>query len=248
MGLIKPLKIILSGRPKDISDLDVPDFPFDVNRGSHKVTIEDEVYIDMTDFRMIDDNDYYGLAPHKVVSLKYAFKIRCEKVDTNAAGEPVLLHCSYYDGEDKAKTAIQWVSATSSVKIEVRMYDHLFLIEEPTDSGWEKELNPNSEEVYGNALVDASFLNLYSKSVTHFQFERIGFFTIDPDTVIDNNNFKNSKFVCNLVVNLKDSKPKVAGAPTKSRKEEQDRLAAEKLVFYYYLFLITIFDNYLIII
>lgn len=139
-------------------------------------------------------------------------RIKCDEVECDAEGSPILLRCSYVpDANIKVKGTIQWVPAQSAVSVEVRMYSYLFTVEEPTDENWEKELNPESEVVIPTALVDPSIVSYYkvfpdsnnvvpATSPTHFQFERLGFFALDKDTTA-------SKLVFNLTVSLKDSKP-----------------------------------------
>lgn len=189
----------------------------------------DEVFIDQQDFRLEDSEDYFGLAPGKVVGLKYAFRIHCDSVETDGAGAPCLLRCTAVaDGVEEKESkqprvAVQWVPASTSVAAEVRMYSSLFTVEEPSDAGWEGELNLESEVVMATARVDPSIANWKPQAEMHFQFERVGFFVVDKDSTPD-------RLVFNLTVNLKDSKPKAAGAgPGKSRKEEQVKQMAEKL-------------------
>jgi glutaminyl-tRNA synthetase len=202
MAVLQPLKLVISGRDLagDAANITVPDFPFDPTRGSHVLRIENEVYIDRSDFRLEDSEDYFGLAPGKVVGLKYAFRVRCESVETNGSGAPVLLRCVALPdsdlAEDKPKGSIQWVPASTAVPIEVRIYNPLFTVEEPTDEGWEAELNPESEVVMSGALADPSIRNWKPVPEKHFQFERIGFFVIDRDTTAD-------RLVANMTVNLK---------------------------------------------
>jgi hypothetical protein len=125
----------------------------------------------------------------------------------------------------------------------VRLYSHLFTAEEPSDANWEAELNPESEIVCPNAMVDPSIFRWTPTAETHFQFERIGFFVTDKDSTYGGVSSDKLaaltpaqaaaagvKLVFNLTVNLKDSKPKAAGAPGKSRKEEQAKQLAEKMV------------------
>jgi glutaminyl-tRNA synthetase len=208
----------------------IPDYPFDPSRGAHPLLLsEDCVYIDQQDFRLEDSEDYFGLAPGKIVGLKYAFRIRCDGVEVDEKGVPCLLRCTALaDGvEDKEgkqpRVAVQWVPASTSVPAEVRMYSSLFTVEEPSDAGWEAELNPESEVVMATARVDPSIAACHPQPEMHFQFERVGFFVVDKDSTPDH-------LVFNLTVNLKDSKPKVAGAgPGKSRKEEQAKQLADKL-------------------
>eukprot|EP00595_Chromulina_sp_UTEXLB2642_P003520 CAMPEP_0196765336 /NCGR_PEP_ID=MMETSP1095-20130614/8007_1 /TAXON_ID=96789 ORGANISM="Chromulina nebulosa, Strain UTEXLB2642" /NCGR_SAMPLE_ID=MMETSP1095 /ASSEMBLY_ACC=CAM_ASM_000446 /LENGTH=594 /DNA_ID=CAMNT_0042123213 /DNA_START=200 /DNA_END=1980 /DNA_ORIENTATION=+ len=233
MAVLNPIKVILTNYPiESIPPLVVNDFPFDANKGTHTVTIEKEIYIDSNDFRDVDSEDYFGLAPGKLVNLKYAFRIRCDEVIAEN-GKQVLL-CSILPNDpngEKPKGTIHWVPSTNAVVAEVRLYNYLFLVEEPTDDDWEKQLNPDSEIVITNALIDPSFNSYYlPTNQTHYQFERIGFFVIDRESDLPNN-----KFIFNLTVSLKDSKPvsstgtEVNKGANKSRKEEQAKQLAEKL-------------------
>ena len=119
MVVLDPIKVILDTSPSE-SSISVPDFPFDPTRGSHSVSISSILYIDRSDFRLIDDPDYFGLAPNKSVSLKYAsFSIRCNSYDLDSNGNVTSLHCSIDGSANKPKGSIQWVSASSSLTIEV---------------------------------------------------------------------------------------------------------------------------------
>jgi glutaminyl-tRNA synthetase len=245
MAVLNPLRVELKGEISS-KEITIPDFPFDASRGQHVVIMENTVFIDRSDFRLENegglDPDFYGLAPGKMVGLKYAFRIVCDSFETDATtGEVTVLHCTILQDKDrpdeKPKTSIQWVPLSTAVPIEARVYNHLFVTEEPSDEKWEEELNPESEIVMPKALVDASLLAHVGEKEKHVQFERIGFFIVDKDTVLDSNNIRNSKIVMNLTVNLKDSKPKSAAKDTgaasganRSRKEEQERQLAEKMV------------------
>lgn len=231
MAVLDPLLVELVF-PQDSSlplpqVFEVPDFPFDPSRGSHRLTLSEaaEIFIDRADFRLVDSEDYFGLAPNKTVALKYAFTIRCDHVEEDAEGRPVKLRCSVVaEGkEEKPKGAIHWVDKASAVRAEVRVYEPLFTVEEPSDEHWEAELNANSEVVHPNALLDPHVLaHPHLSPGTCFQFERVGFFAVDKDSSSP------SGLVFNLTVTLKDSKPKAAGGANRSRKEEQARQLAEK--------------------
>jgi glutaminyl-tRNA synthetase len=143
MAVLKPLKVILSNRPQ-INKFSVPDFPFDPSKGSHDVIIEDIIFIDCQDFRCEDSPNYFGLAPGKIVGLKYAFVIRCDKYDCDSngtqfeingtssiinfyhvlfLGNPIVLYCTALpDTEEKPKSSIQWVAESSSVTVEVQSF------------------------------------------------------------------------------------------------------------------------------
>ena len=86
MAVLNPIRVVLAASAHSGTSVEVPDFPFDPTRGSHSVPLGDEIFIDKSDFRMADDPDYFGLAPGKCVGLKYAFVIRCDSVETDAAG------------------------------------------------------------------------------------------------------------------------------------------------------------------
>jgi glutaminyl-tRNA synthetase len=247
MVVLRPLKMVITGRDfSSGAEISVPDFPFDPSRGSHSLRLESVVYIDRSDFResVAEDakekEDYFGLAPGKVVGLKYAFRVQCESFETDAAGQVCLVRCvalpDSSDPADKPKGSIQWVGAESAVPLEVRLYNPLFTVEEPTDEGWEAELNAESEVVVAGALADPSLVagTVPLAVEGHYQFERVGFFVIDKDSVLDAADPANRKIVANMTVNLKDSKPKAdsgaPGAPGKSRKEEQAKALADKLV------------------
>ena len=119
MVVLDPIKVILDTSPSE-SSISVPDFPFDPSRGNHCVSLSNILYIDRSDFRLVDDADYFGLAPNKSVSLKYAsFSIRCNSYDLDTNGNVSTLHCSIDVSANKPKGSIQWVSALSSMTIEV---------------------------------------------------------------------------------------------------------------------------------
>lgn len=269
MGVLKPLKIQLLNKPpagvvgmwEKGNYARVPHLPFDVERGHHFVqAMEDVIFIDHSDFRLEDNKDYFGLAPKKAVGLKYGGRIFCEEVENSADGNPCLLKCRYLDDEDttKVKTYIQWVGERSGVQVEVRMYNNLFKTEEPSDDTWEEDLNPDSEVVLTNAMVDPSVFIWNPVNESPFQLERVGFFVVDQDSklaggykcpamvpglkagisqdvTIDESSAaiasaQGSKLVFNLTVPLPSSKPKEkdASGPNRSRKEEQMAAAAEK--------------------
>jgi len=236
MAVINAIKVTIRGKATE-STHDVPDFPFEkAGSHSHSITYGNTFYIDGNDFRIEDSADYFGLAPGKIVGLKYCnAKIKCVDVIRNANGDPIEIICDDVttpDGDNKAKVTIQWVPERGATPVEVRMYSHLFLTEEVNDAEWEALLNPKSEVVL-RGFIDGSITSHYKAvSGMHFQFERIGFFICDKESSAEN-------LVFNLTVALKDSKPTLASSDpaasaagagsSKSRKEEQDRALAEKL-------------------
>ena len=198
MGVATPLRVIIKGG--DISDsllgkdfINVPHFPFDAKRGSHavplpKVNTQGEIiiYIDHSDFRMVDDKDFYGLAPNKIVGLRYYQRIICDFAEVDSVtGVPSAIHCRFVNDNDetKPKVFIQWVGEDDAVAVELRFYNNLFTVEEPTDD-WEAQLNPTSE-VVKHGLCDSSIFLWNPKAETSFQLERTGFFVVDSvDTIV----------------------------------------------------------------
>ena len=187
---------------------EVQNSPTDASLGSHTVTITRVIYIDGSDFRMEDSSTYYGLAPHKAVGLKYhGGNLVCDEVMKDK-GKVVELKCHLdtSEGREKPKTYISWVPS-DGVRCEVRVYNHLFTVPEPTDQ-WEEEINPESEVVYPHAIVDPSVREVVDakdvdkwKSNTALQFERMGYFVVDQDTTYDSKS-NSGKLVFNRTVSL----------------------------------------------
>jgi len=192
--------------------MEVQNSPTDESMGSHTISFGPKIYVDRTDFRLKDSPDYFGLAPNKPVGvgLKYqGGSIICDKVIMD--GERVKeLECHLDNSPDreKPKTFITWVPF-NSLPCEVRVYSNLFVVPEPTDL-WEDELNPESEIIYPNALVDPSVSEVVNgktvdkwKSNVALQFERIGYVVVDYDTTYDPDT-NEGKIVFNQTVGLKE--------------------------------------------
>ena len=185
----------------------------DESAGSHEVTLTETIYIDASDFRMIDSSEYYGLAPNKSVGLKYyGGNLICDTVvfmdESNK--EIQELHCrlDLSANRIKPKTYLSWVPDTSVVA-EVRVYNNLFAVPEPSDL-WEEELNPQSEIVYTNVMIDPSIKEWVDgttidkwQSNRVFQFERLGYFVVDYDTTYDPKT-NTGVMVFNRTVSLKE--------------------------------------------
>jgi glutaminyl-tRNA synthetase len=185
----------------------------DDTAGSHTVTLTETIYIDATDFRLVDAPEYYGLAPGKAVGLKYhGGNLVCDDVVTDPThpAEILALHCHLDTsaGRIKPKTHISWVPS-DSVVAEVRVYNNLFAVPEPSDL-WEDELNPESEIVYHQALIDPSVKEVVDgtqmdkwQSNVVLQFERLGYFVVDYDTTYDPKT-NTGALVFNRTVSLKE--------------------------------------------
>ena len=150
------------------------------------------LYIEQDDFREVPPPKYFRLTPGREVRLRYGYFITCTSVVKNDQGEVVEVHCTYDpatrggnapDGR-KVKATIHWVSAVHAVDAEVRIYDNLFLKEDPSDVKEGEDvldnLNPESLEVIADAKLEPSLAN--AAVGTRYQFERLGYFSVDPDT------------------------------------------------------------------
>ena len=234
MAALEPIQVTISnwdqhkdGPPQSLT-FAVQNSPTDSSMGEHSVTLTSPFYIDAADFRLVDSDDYYGLAPHKAVGLKYhGGNLICDSyeeiVNNNNNKVVVALTCRLDTSADrpKPKTHISWVPS-NSLECEVRVYNHLFTVPEPSEL-WEEELNPQSEIVYPNARVDPSVAEIADKndvdewtSNAAVQFERIGYFVIDLDTTFDSTSGQ-GKIVFNRTVGLKEE----AGKKVLSKNEEQ---------------------------
>jgi glutaminyl-tRNA synthetase len=209
MAVLRPLKVVIDNYPEgQVEELDAINNPEDESAGTRKVPFGRVIYIEQDDFKEVPPPKYFRLAPGAEVRLRYAYFIKCISVVKDVAGNVMEVHCTYDpatrggDSPDgrKVKGTIHWVSADQSVPAEVRLYDHLFKAPFPEDlpegADWRTNLNPASLEVLKDARIEPS---VKSASVgTRFQFERLGYFTIDKDTTPD-------KLVIARTVTLKDT-------------------------------------------
>ncbi|HEX2996172.1 MAG TPA: glutamate--tRNA ligase family protein, partial [Anaerolineales bacterium] len=210
MAVTKPLKLVIDNYPDDlVEEMDAVNNPEDPATGTRKVPFSKVLYIEQDDFRETPPPKYYRLYPGNEVRLRYAYFVKCTSVVKNEAGEVIEVHCTYDpstrggDAPDgrKVKSTIHWVSAARAHEAEFRMYDRLFMKEDPEegDEGYLKCLNPDSLHVV-NGYVEPSLAQ--TKPGDRFQFERLGYFCTDPDATTD-------KPVFNLTVSLKDTWAKI---------------------------------------
>ncbi|XP_052487760.1 glutamine--tRNA ligase isoform X2 [Gossypium raimondii] len=205
--VLHPLKVVItnleSGSVLDLDAKKWPDARTDDTSAFYKVPFSNVVYIERSDFRMKDSKDYYGLAPGKSALLRYAFPIKCTDVILADDKETVLEIRAEYDASKKSKPkgVLHWVAEPSPgsypLKIEVRLFDKLFNSENPAElDNWLTDLNPNSKVVVTTAYAVPS-LGKAAVGDT-FQFERLGYFTVDKDSTAE-------KLVFNRTVTLKDT-------------------------------------------
>jgi glutaminyl-tRNA synthetase len=209
MAVLRPLKVVIDNYPENqVEQMDAVNNPEDTAAGSRKVPFSRVLYIEQDDFREVPPPKYFRLTPGREVRLRYGYFITCTSVVKNDQGEVVEVHCTYDpathggnapDGR-KVKATIHWVSAAHAVDAEVRIYDNLFLKEDPSDVKEGEDvldnLNPASLEVITDAKLEPSLAN--AAVGTRYQFERLGYFSVDPDT-------KPGKPVFNRTVALKDA-------------------------------------------
>ncbi|MBI2602974.1 MAG: glutamine--tRNA ligase/YqeY domain fusion protein [Deltaproteobacteria bacterium] len=191
--VLDPLKLVIENYPQGKKEqVSAPNHPQNPDMGSRPLPFSRDIYIERDDFAEVPPKGYFRLSPGQEVRLRYAYIIRCEKVVKDASGKVTELRCSYDPdtlGKNpvgrKVKGVIHWVSAADAVPAVVRLYDRLFTVPDPTEK--EKDgipytdfFNPHSLERRDHAIVEASLRNAAPE--THFQFERLGYFTVDRDS------------------------------------------------------------------
>ena len=219
MGVLNPLRVVIENYPENESEeLDAINNPEDESAGTRKVPFSRVIYIEQDDFREDAPRKFFRLAPGKEVRLRYAYFITCTNVIKDEAGQITELHCTYDpatrggnspDGR-KVKGTLHWVSAQHALPAEVRLYDRLFSIPNPTGdkngNDYREFLNPNSLEVLTDCKVEPSLAK--ANAGDRVQFERLGYFCVDPDS-------SEGQLVFNRTVTLRDSWAKIEQASAK---------------------------------
>lgn len=209
MGVLHPLRIVLTNYPEGKEEwFEAENSPEDPAAGKRRIPFTRELYIEQDDFREDPPKKFFRLAPGKEIRLKHAFIIRCDEVVKDAAGGRIVeLRCTAdldSRGSDRSvKVTCHWVSAAHAVPAEVRLYDKLFVKENPEATEGEDfivHLNTNSLEVLTGCLVEPSLQG--AKKSERFQFMRQGYYTVDADSTPD-------RLVFNRTVSLKDTWAKI---------------------------------------
>ncbi|HHU50286.1 MAG TPA: glutamine--tRNA ligase/YqeY domain fusion protein [Firmicutes bacterium] len=219
MAVLRPLKVVIDNYPAgQVEELEAVNNPEDPQAGTRKIPFSKVIYIERDDFMEDPPKKFYRLAPGREVRLRYGYFIKCtEVVKDEKTGEVLEVHCTYDpatrggsapDGR-KVKATLHWVSAEESLEAEVRLYDHLFNRENPDDVEEGKTfldyLNPNSLEVLTSCRIEPSLAT--ARPGDKFQFERLGYFCVDPDSTPE-------KLVFNRSVSLRDTWAKIAQQQT----------------------------------
>ncbi|HDD24255.1 MAG TPA: glutamine--tRNA ligase/YqeY domain fusion protein [Chloroflexi bacterium] len=213
MGVLNPLKVVIVNYPADQEEyLEAVNHPLKPGMGTRQVPFCREIYIERADFREDPPKKFYRLAPGREVRLRYAYFITCVDVIKDADGEVVELHCTYDpdtrggDAPDgrKVRGTLHWVSARHALPAEVRLYDHLFSKENPDDvpegGDFTDYINPDSLQVLTDCRVEPGLAE--ARPGDRFQFERQGYFCVDPDS-------SDGRLVFNRTVSLRDTWAKI---------------------------------------
>lgn len=207
MAVLRPLKVIIDNYPEgQTEELEVEYHPDKPELGTRKVTFGREIYVEQDDFMAEPVKKYFRLFPGNEVRLKGAYFITCQSYEQDEDRHITCLHCTYDpaskggnspDGR-KVRGTIHWVCAEDAKPVEVRLYDRLFNVENPSDDSKElKEyLNPNSLEILDGALLEGGIGDL--KVGDTFQFMRKGYYTVDKNSTED-------KIIFNRTVDLNSS-------------------------------------------
>jgi len=213
MAVLRPLKVVIDNYPENqTEEMDAVNNPEDASAGTRRVPFSRVLYIEQDDFRENPPKGYYRLSPGREVRLRYGYFITCASVVKNGEGEVVEVHCTYDPAtrggnapdRRKVKSTIHWVSAAHAIEAEARLYENLFIKEDPNQVEEGKDftatLNPHSLEVISNAKLEPSLANAVAGS--RYQFERLGYFCADPGS-------KPGRPVFNRTVALKDTWAKI---------------------------------------
>ncbi len=208
MGVLNPLKVVITNYPEDqVEELEAINNPEDPEMGKRKISFSRVLYVEQNDFMEDPPRKFFRLGPGREVRLRYAYFITCNDVIKDADGNVVELHCTY-DPETKGGSApdgrrvkgtIHWVSTEHAIDATVRLVDRLFTVEDPLaqENDFHNYINPDSMVELKNCKVEPEVKSF--KPETRFQFERLGYFTIDR---WDSNS---ENLVINRTVTLRDS-------------------------------------------
>ncbi|UCH80400.1 MAG: glutamine--tRNA ligase/YqeY domain fusion protein [Nitrospiraceae bacterium] len=191
MSVLNPLKVVITNYPEDeVDELEAVNNPEDPDAGTRRVPFSKVLYIEKEDFMQDPPKKFFRLAPGREVRLRYAYFITCtDVIKDESTGEVVELHCTYDpetrggDSPDgrKVKATLHWVSAGHAIDAEVRLYNSLFTAENP-ESGDDlpRYINPESQQVLTSCKIEPGLAD--ASPGNRFQFERLGYFCVDPDS------------------------------------------------------------------
>ena len=212
MAVLDPIKVVLTNYPEGQTEmLETENNPEDPNSGNRELPFSRELWIERGDFMENPPKKFFRLSPGGLARLKSAYIIQCDEVVKNDAGEIVELRCTYFpdskSGQDtsglRPKATIHWLSVPHAISAEVRLYDRLFQVEDPSadERDFKELLNPDSL-IVKNAWLEPSLADVTAGE--YYQFIRLGYFTPDPDT-------RPGKLVFNRTATLRDDWAKMKG-------------------------------------
>ena len=212
-GVLNPLRVVIDNYPANlVEEIEAVNNPEDASMGTRKVPFSRELYIERDDFMEEPPAKFWRLAPGREVRLRYAYFITCTGVVKDPeTGEIVEVHCTYDpetqggsapDGR-RVKATLHWVAVEGALDAEVRMYDRLFTVENPSEGDFRDHLNPNSLVIVDHAKVEPSLRSAGPGAV--YQFERKGYFCVDQESTAE-------RPVFNLTVPLRDTWAKIQAA------------------------------------
>ncbi|WP_461632411.1 glutamine--tRNA ligase/YqeY domain fusion protein [Labilibaculum euxinus] len=210
MAVLNPVKLIITNYPENQEEfLSIENNPEDPESGNRDIPFSRELYIEREDFMEDAPKKFFRMTPGQEVRLKAAYIVMCEKAVKDADGNITEIHCTYdaksksgsgsEESKRKVKGTLHWVSAKHAAKAEVRIYDRLFNHEEPDaqkETDFKEFINPDSLQILRECYVEPSLKE--AKTEDHFQFTRLGYFSVDKDS-------NTEKLVFNRTVSLKDS-------------------------------------------
>ncbi len=206
-AVINPVKLIVTNYPEELVEMmETGNNPEDESAGTRQIPFSRELYIEREDFMEDAPKKFFRMTPGQEVRLKSAYIVKCTGCKKDKDGNIEEIYCEYDEmtksgmpeSSRKVKGTLHWVSAAQAIKAEVRLYDRLFSVENPSADprDFRDLLNPDSLKVLTNCYVEPSLQN--ARALDHFQFQRIGYFNVDPDSTSDH-------LVFNRTVSLKDS-------------------------------------------
>lgn len=206
-AVINPVKLIVTNYPEGFVEMmETGNNPEDESAGTRQIPFSRELYIEREDFMEDAPKKFFRMTPGQEVRLKSAYIVKCTGCKKDKDGNIEEIYCEYDEmtksgmpeSSRKVKGTLHWVSAAQAIKAEVRLYDRLFSVENPSADprDFRDLLNPDSLKVLTNCYVEPSLQN--ARALDHFQFQRIGYFNVDPDSTPDH-------LIFNRTVSLKDS-------------------------------------------
>lgn len=220
MAVLNPIKVVITNYPEDkTEELVASNHPKDESKGTRNITFSRELYIEREDFMEDPPKKFFRLSLGREVRLRYAYYITCTDVVKDETGTIIEIHCTYDpetkggyspDGR-KVKATLHWLSASHAIPAEVRLYDRLFLKENPQEGpeDFKDTINPDSLKIV-NCFVESNLKDAEPNS--RYQFERLGYFNVDPE------NSKPNNLVFNRTITLRDTWAKVKKKKAKKKK------------------------------